>query len=231
MSASKENPTSLLKGHRERLRKRLEHDPLSVADYEILELLLGLAITRKDTKLLALELMNRFGTFRSVLDARQDELEQVTGFGSSLIALWRLVREIMARHAASPLQEREIMASPESVAEVARKRLAHLSSEESWLALVDAQNKLIYWGRLRQGGISSIAIQPRDILETALLHKASGIILVHNHPGGSPYPSRSDLDLTSQLEKLAPHLGLRLLDHVIVTAGDCYSISLKKLLR
>lgn len=209
----------------------MEQDPLTVADYEVLELLLGLSLLRKDTKQLAKDLLEKFGTFRSVIDARADELAQVDGFGPGLMALWRLIREIMARHAASPLQEREVLASPEAVAEMARKRLANLSFEESWLALVDAQNKLIYWSRLRQGSISSIAIQPRDILETALLHKASGIILVHNHPGGSPYPSRSDINLTRELEDLAPHLGLRLLDHVIVTAGDCYSISQKKLLR
>lgn len=226
----KEDASALLKGHRERLRERVRRDPSAVADYEILELLLGLALVRKDTKLLARDLIARFRNIRGVLDARPDELLSVPGFGPSLASLWRLMRELMARYVASPVMEREVLASPEAVSAMGKQRLGHLANEESWLALVDAQNRLISWERLRHGGISSVSIQPRDVLEAALLHKASGIILVHNHPGGNPSPSRADLEMTVELEKLAPHLGLRFLDHVIVTAGDCYSICQGKLL-
>ncbi|MBD5608347.1 MAG: DNA repair protein RadC [Desulfovibrio sp.] len=226
-----DNKTELLKGHRERLRKRLERDPLSLADYEIMELLLGLAIPRRDTKLLAMELLNRFRSLRGALDAKPEELSDISGFGPGSLSLWKLIREIMARYSSAPLEEKEVLATPQAVAAMARPRIGNLSEEESWIALVDAQNRLIYWERLRRGGISSVAIQPRDVLEIAILRKASGIILIHNHPGGSPYPSRSDLVLTEEIENLAPRLGLRLLDHVIVTAGDCYSIREKKLLR
>lgn len=223
--------TTVLSGHRKRLRARLENDPQGVADYEVMELLLGLALTRKDTKILAHTLLNAFGSIRGALDAREDELEQIDGFGPSLLSLWRLIREIMARYALSPLRKREVMASPEAVAAAARQRLGNLSHEESWLALVDAQNRLISWERLRTGSISSIALQPRDVLETALKRKASGMILIHNHPGGNPVPSRADLDLTAEIQKLAPHLGLRLLDHVIVTSSECYSIAQKSIIR
>lgn len=215
----------LQKGHRSRLRERLELEPQAVADSEIMELLLGLALTRKDTKPLAKELIRRFGGLRGALDARPDELAQVPGFGPGLLALWRLVREIMARYELAPLLRREVLASPEDVARIARRRLGNLPHEESWLALVDARNHLVSWERLRRGGISSISVQPRDVLETALVRKASGIILVHNHPGGSNSPSAEDLALTRQLEDLAPQLGLRLLDHIIITSGDCYSIA------
>lgn len=215
----------LLRGHRKRLRARLECEPQAVSDSEVLELLLGLAITRRDTKALAHALLRHFGNIRAVLDARSDELEQIEGFGPGLMALWRLLREMMARYAVAPLVAREVLASPEAVASVARQRLGNLSHEESWLALVDTQNHLISWERLRRGGINCIAIQPRDVLELALLRKASGIVLIHNHPGGCSSPSRADLDLTKEIQNLAPSLGLRLLDHVIVTSGDCYSIA------
>ncbi len=218
-------------GHRARLRARLEREPLTVEDYELMELILGLSITRRDTKPLAKELLARFGSIRGALDARPDELCQIKGFGPGLFALWRLLREFLARYAASPLRERAVMASPEAVAQMARIRLGNLAHEESWLVLVDSQNRLILWERLRRGGISSVAIQPRDVLEMALLHKASGIILVHNHPGGNPSPSKADIDLTEELQNLAPRLGLRLLDHVIVTSGDSWSISQRKILR
>lgn len=218
-------------GHRERLRKKLEADPLALGDQEIMELFLGLSILRRDTKPPAREVLARFGSIRGFLDARPDEVEQVPGFGSGLLSLWRLMREVLARYAAAPLLRREVLATPDAVAAVARQRLAGCPHEESWLALVDSQNRLIAWERLRTGDIDSIAIEPADVFQAALVRKASGIILVHNHPGGNPHPSKADLRLTQNLVELAPKLHLRFLDHVIVTEGDCYSISQSKILR
>lgn len=223
--------SAAVKGHRARIRSRLKIEPLSVADYEVMELLLGLSITRKDTKILAKELLARFGSFRGALDARPDELEQVPGFGEGLSNLWCLIREIMARYHASPILERQALCTPQAVALMAKSRLGNKPNEECWLALVDAQNQLISWERIRAGSISSINLEPRDILERALKHKASGIILVHNHPGGSALPSRADRELTNEVSDLAERLSLRLLDHVIVTTGDCYSIKLNKVLQ
>lgn len=217
-------------GHRKRLRDRLERHPEALADYEVMELFLGLSLVRKDTKPLAKTLLARFGGMRGVLDARPEELAQVPGFGPGLLSLWRLIREIMSRYALAPFLQRETLCTLDAVVAIARQRLGNMGQEESWLALVDARNHLISWERLRRGSVSSVAINPRDVLEAALLRKASGMVLVHNHPGGSPTPSRADLDLTRQIEQLAPALGLRLLDHVIVTAGDCYSIAASKLI-
>lgn len=225
---SQSNPAA---GHRGRLRKRLEQDPLSLSDQEILELFLGLALLRRDTKPLARDVLARFGSIRGFLDARPDEVARMPGFGSGLLGLWRLAREVLARYAAAPMQMRAVLASPQAVAEVARQRLAGNPVEEAWLALVDSQNRLISWERLASGNIDSISLLPADVLQAALIRKASGIILVHNHPGGNPSPSRADEDLTRELLNLAPHLHLRFLDHVIVTDGDCYSITQRKILR
>lgn len=111
MSAKTVSTTSPHSGHRARVRERLEREPLAVADYEVLELLLGYGLTRKDTKPLAKELLRRFGSIRGALDARPDELLQVPGFGPGLMALWRILREVLARHATSAVRKREIMAT------------------------------------------------------------------------------------------------------------------------
>ncbi|MDO5484280.1 MAG: DNA repair protein RadC [Desulfovibrionaceae bacterium] len=225
MDAKSVSPLPAHSGHRARLRERLALEPLAVADYEVLELLLGYGLPRRDTKPLAKELLHRFGSIRGVLDARPDELAQTPGFGPGLLALWRLLREVLARHAASPVRQREVIATPEAVARMAQSRLAGCPHEECWLALVDNRNGLIAWERLARGDLAGVRLQPRDVLETALLRKAGGIILVHNHPGGSADPSQADVLLTDELQRLAPCMGLRFLDHVIVTEGDCYSIT------
>lgn len=230
MPASSETFPPVHDGHRARLRERLAREPQAVADYEVLELLLGYGLRRKDTKPLAKEMLRRFGSIRGVVDAQPVELLQVPGFGPGLLAFWQVLREVLARRASSPLWQREVLATPEAVAHMARERLVSCPHEESWIALVDAQNRLIAWERLSRGSVSTVTVQPREVLEAALARKASGIILVHNHPGGDAHPSQSDLALTAKLQHIAPHLGLRFLDHVIVTDGDCYSITQCKVL-
>ncbi|MBO4301522.1 MAG: RadC family protein [Desulfovibrio sp.] len=216
-------PASYL-GHRVRLRQRLEQAPDAVADYEVLELLLGYCLTRKDTKPLAKELLRRFGGMRGVLDARPDELMQVSGFGPGLLAFWRLLRELRARYEGAAVFQREVLASPQAVARMAQARLGGNPHEECWLALLDGGNRLIAWQKLRKGGVVGVSISSRDVLEVALAHKASGFILVHNHPGGNAEPSPQDTQVTEELKRLASHMDLRFLDHVIVTDADCYSM-------
>ena len=186
MTAKPNSPAPICLGHRDRLRQRLEIEPTAVADYEVLELLLGYGLTRKDTKPLAKELIQRFGSIRGALDARPEELLEVSGFGPGLMALWRVLGETRARYAAAEVRQREVLATPEAVARMAQARLGTSPHEECWLALVDRRNRLMAWDRLRRGGIAEVAIYPRDVLEAALLRKASGIILVHNHPGAIP---------------------------------------------
>lgn len=107
-----------------------------MADYEVLELLLGYGLTRKDTKPLAKELIQKFGSIRGALDARPEELLQVPGFGPGLLALWRVLGETRARYAAAELRQKEVLATPEAVARMAQARLGTSPHEECWLALV-----------------------------------------------------------------------------------------------
>lgn len=211
-------------GHRERLRERLENAPDKLRDYEILELLLGKVLTRKDTKPLAKELLFRFQSIRGVLDAKPAELRSVPGFGPALVSFWQLLRELLARHAESPVRLREVMSSPEAVAAMARSRLAGHEHEETWVAYVDTQNRLIAWEQNSKGSIDQASIYPRDIIERALLLKASGFILVHNHPGGSSKPSGADLQITDHIKRSAQTMSLRFLDHIIVTDSEHFSL-------
>ena len=211
-------------GHRQRLRKRFLRAPHEAEEYEVLELLLGYGLIRKDTKPLAKELLRRFGSLRGVLDARPDELEQVPDFGPGLSAFWQILRECMSRHAETAVRQREVLATPEAVAAMARVRLTGCPHEECWVALVDRQNRCLSWERLLRGALDNVPVTPRDVLELALQRKACGVIVVHNHPGGKAQASASDLALTQELARLAPGMGVRFVDHVIVTEEHCLSL-------
>lgn len=211
-------------GHRERLRERLKTASSSLADYEVLELLLGHVLLRRDTKPLAKELLARFGSMRGVLDARMQELTAVPGFGPALEAYWILLREVAARYVASPFRQRMELCSPEAVARMARIRLAANSHEEFWVAFLDTRNHLLAWEMASKGSVHTEPLYPRDVMARALALKAASLILVHNHPGGSPTPSGADIDLTHKVKAAGEALGIRLTDHIIVTDGMCYSL-------
>ncbi len=211
-------------GHRKRLKARFLHDPEHLQDYELLEILLGYALTRKDTKPLAKTLLARFGSLQAVLIARKEELEQVPGFGEGTWTLWQVFRECMARSLASELLTKEELASPEIIAKVAKQRLRGVSDEECWIALLDVGLRCLGWEKLMQGNLDTIPITPRDVVSRVLLRKAHGFILVHNHPGGSINPSRADLVLTEQLRQLSTLMGISFIEHIIITEKKCRSI-------
>lgn len=217
-------------GHRARLKKRVYNDPSVIEDYELLELLLGYALIRQDTKPLAKKLLKQFGSIRGVFDALPAELEIIPQFGEGLSTYWKLLREIFTRYVEMPVRKKIQLCTPENVAEIAKMRLAGCPHEELWIATVDTQNRLISWERLTKGTIDSSPLYPREIIEIVLKRKASGFILIHNHPGGLAKASNVDLEITRHLEQIAQSMSLRLIDHIIVTEKNCYSIRKEGLL-
>lgn len=209
-------------GHRQRLRERLNRNPGDLADYELLELLLTYILPRKDTKPLAKALLQRFGSLADVLTLAPEKLTQVPGLGDAAMTFWTLWQECQIRRSSRPLARKDKFTSPEQVGEMVCARLGHLSKEEFWILLVDNQNRLIAFEPIASGTVDQTAAYPREILETALKQHASGLILVHNHPGGDPNPSPHDRKLTETIASLSKELGIRLLDHLIVT-GNTFS--------
>ncbi len=218
-----ESPAPHYLGHRQRLRERLLAEPKVLADYELLELLLGQVLPRRDTKPLAKALLARFGTLREAMNARADALRELPGFGEGLLGHWELLRELFARLGEAPVRERQVFSGPEVVAEAARARIGHLGVEEFWVALVDNKNRLVAWERVGRGTVDETPMYPREVLALALKHQASGVILAHNHPGGDPSPSVQDRELTRRMVRAAQELGLRVLDHVIVAEARHFS--------
>ncbi|MFO7803684.1 MAG: DNA repair protein RadC [Desulfovermiculus sp.] len=210
-------------GHRKRLKERFRQDHSSLADYELLELLLGYALPRRDTKPLAKELLQRFGSLKGVFTARAEELREIEGFGPGLELFWGVWQEFGARLQEAPLRTRETLCTPEAVADMACSRLGHEPVESFWAAMVDNKNRLISFVQVSQGTVDQAAVYSREVLALALKWQASGIILVHNHPGGDPTPSMQDKDLTYRVQKAAQEVGLRILDHLVVAEDRYYS--------
>ncbi|WP_077072378.1 JAB domain-containing protein [Mailhella massiliensis] len=215
--------SALRSGHRKRLRERFLAEPSALPDYELLELALGCVYLRRDNKILAKRLLQRFDGFGALLRASADELAQVEGCGPAVDSFLAVLREIIARASQSNVQRKRPVTLPDLV-EMGRLRLGHCVVEEVWIALLDKQNRLLMFKKIRHGSLNHVALEPLEVVELMVRHHASSIVLMHNHPGGAYMPSQEDKALTGRIALALRHLGLLLHDHVIITSEASYSM-------
>ena len=210
--------------HRQRLRERFQKaGSEGMHDYELLELLLTFSIPRRDVKPVSKKLINTFGSLSGVLDADQSELEKLSGVGSMSASLIRLVKELYTNYLVENMKKHDALSSPEAVINFSRVKLSGLLNEAFMVIYINVKNEVIDYALLQEGTLDNVAVYPRRIVETALSHHASGVILVHNHPSGNPMPSKEDKMLTKEIVDAAFALDIRVLDHLIVGKEGYFS--------
>jgi len=204
-------------GHRARLRDRfLEGGGAGMPEYELLELLLILAIPRRDVKPLSKELIAHFGSYSAVLSAEVDALRSVKGLGETAVAAIKSVQASALYLARAEAQQKTILTNWKAVTGYLQGAMAHLPREQFRLLFLDKKNALIVDEALSDGTIDQTAVYPREILKRALACDASAIILVHNHPSGDPTPSRMDVEMTKEVAAACAKVGIQVHDHIIV---------------
>jgi len=213
-------------GHRQRLRKRfIDGGPAAVADYELLELILFLAIPRQDTKPLAKALIERFGGFAEAVSASPSALAQVKGMGEAAIVALKTVAAGAERLAREEASAHPALSSFQAVVDYCRIAMARRPVEQFRLLFLDKQNVLIRDEVQGEGTIDQTPAYPREVVRRALELGATAVILAHNHPSGDPTPSKADVTLTKAIARAGEAVGVQILDHVIV--GRKGHVSLK----
>jgi DNA repair protein RadC len=204
-------------GHRERLRERFRKAGAdSLAEYELLELVLFRAMPRRDVKPLAKALIARFGSFAEVVSARPERLQEIDGLGEAAIAELKIIEAAARRFAKSSIEKRPSLSSFTAVVDYCRTAMAFLDREEFRILFLDKKNHLLADEVLGTGTIDHAPVYPREIMRRALELGACAIILVHNHPSGDPQPSTEDIHLTHQIIAVGKPLNVMVHDHLIV---------------
>lgn len=220
-------------GHRQRLRERFLKSGLEgFASHEIVELLLTLAIPRRDVKQAAKALLARFGSLRGILDAPLLELRQVRGIGQVTPVALRIIRETANLYLQQRAEAQASLATPEALYDFWRSRLGGLPNEVFQVAYLDTAYKLLRDGveTLEEGTLDRATVYPRRVMETAVRRGAGALVFAHNHPNGNVKPSEQDKTLTRALVLAAETLQIKVLDHVIVSKDDVFSFRRKGLL-
>lgn len=169
-------------GHRQRLRQRfLEGGGEALPDYELLEMILFLAIPRQDTKPLAKQLLARFGGFAAVLNADIATLTEIDGVKENTATTLKLFEAAARRLAKTEIFDRPVIGSWEKLVDYCRVNLAHLPRERLHLLFLDRRNAVIAGETQGVGTVDHAPIYPREVARRALELNATAVIMVHNH--------------------------------------------------
>lgn len=204
-------------GHRARLKTRFrEKGANSLAEYELLELLLFRSIPRRDTKPLAKRLISEFGSFAEVISAPPKRLAEIKGLGESTITDLQIVKASAEALVKGNVRERPLLDSWASVIDYCRTAMAFQEREQFRILFLDKKNQLIRDEVQQVGTVDHTPVYPREVVRRALELSATAIILVHNHPSGDPTPSRADVEMTKNINEIATSLGITVHDHIII---------------
>jgi DNA repair protein RadC len=224
----KHNPNT---GHRERLRQRfLKHGLVSFQDYEVLELLLLYVSRQKDMKPVAKKLIEKFGSFNSVLDVPYNELKVIDGIGDASTTLIHFIKQASTRYLD---QKSRLSTTPQDLSDIIgayRLKLGTLTYEQFELICLNSNFVIVSEDIIAEGTIDQATVYPRKVIELAIKHGATTLIFVHNHPSGDLTPSEMDKLITKNLILAARTVGVNVYDHLIVSSKGYSSFREQSLL-
>jgi DNA repair protein RadC len=134
------------------------------------------------------------------------------------------IRAVLTRYLEQQAQRAQAISSPEDVADFVRLAIGANQRECLMLLCMNAANRLIHHEILVEGTVDQAPVYPREILKPALIHNATAMILVHNHPSGRAIPSEQDYNMTDRITSLASEFNIVLHDHLIVCPSQAFSI-------
>jgi len=145
------------------------------------------------------------------------------GIGDRSVNLFKLIKEIAALYLKQKAKEKPQIACTSELFDFCQTAMGGKKDEEFCVIYLDAQNQIIEFETIQKGVVNQAVVYPRKVLEKALKHKASAIILVHNHPSGHVRPSDADIRLTRVLQDAARVMDIVLHDHLIVGENRFFS--------
>lgn len=211
--------------------KLMSRGASALADAELLALLLRTGVAGKNVLQLAQQLLERFGGLSGLLHTGADDLKTVKGMGGSakrseLIAVLELARRAMGER----LKERTVFDSPGAVKQYLQLHIGSRPYEVFAVVFLDVQHRMIALEEMFRGTLTQTSVYPREVVTRAIHHQAAAVVLAHNHPSGNIEPSRADESLTQTLRAALALVDVRVLDHIIVSPGQSFSMAEQGLL-
>ncbi|QPA30230.1 RadC family protein [Thermaerobacillus caldiproteolyticus] len=210
-----------------RPRERLVmNGPESLADHELLAILLRTGTKEESALQLAHRLLHHFEGLRQLKDATIEEMTSLKGIGTAKAIQILAALELGRRISRLSYHGRYVIRSPEDGAKYVMNDMRFLSQEHFVAIYLNTKNQVIHRKTVFIGSLNASIVHPREVFKEAIKRSAASIICAHNHPSGDPTPSREDLEVTKRLVECGRMIGIEVLDHLII--GDQKFISLKE---
>lgn len=217
--------------HRAGMRARLLNaGPEALADREMLEVVLFSALPRRDTKPITRALLARFGSFAAAIAAPLNDLRSIDGLGEAGAAALKLVHAAALRLLRAEIMDGPVLSNWERLIEYLNAVLAREKIEQFRVLFLDSCNRLLADETQSRGTVNHTPVYPSEVVKRAIELNATGMILVHNHPSGDPFPSDADVAMTANMNSAAVAFSVMLHDHIIVGNGRCFSFRERGLL-
>src|SRR5690606_12041231 len=153
------------------------------------------------------------------------QLMQFKGIGEAKAVTIAAALEIGRRRRGEKRQKITKINSSRSAFDLLQPLMGELPHEEFWIVYLNNSNKVIHTAQLSKGGITGTLVDVRLVLKRALELSAVALILAHNHPSGTLRPSAADKQITRKLQHAAEALDIKVLDHLIITQKDYFSLA------
>ena len=219
------NVKNLHEGHRQRLKNRfLESGLDDFQPHNILELLLFYSIPRKDTNDIGHELIEKFGSLSAVFDANVEDLVQVDYITENSATLIKLIPALSRAY----LIDKNSHIKQFSNIEYIKKFLLGLfhgeKTEKVYVFFLSNGFDLLGYEKVHDGSVNSSSLDARRVIELVFKYNASMIMIAHNHPNGTAFPSMEDITTTGQLSTIFAPFSVPIVEHFIVNEVDCYPL-------
>ena len=208
-------------GHRKRLMERL--DSGKVLTHEELEMLLFYALPRKNTNGLAHKLIAEFGSVRAVFGASVQSLSKVEGVGLHVAAFLSLIGKLLENVYILPYSDYEGYYETSRFIPYIKNKMAIEKKEVLEVYSLNNDGEVVRCRRIEGENVMQVSALPREISHAFYDTRVKGILLVHNHPYGSGFPSDEDDFATSKCQILCSSNNIILCDHLVVGSDGVYS--------
>ena len=208
----------------ERPRERLvKFGEQALSAQELLQLILGRGIAGESVAVTAQKLLTQFGSLQKLSEASIEELSSVKGIGLAKAAQIKATFEIGHRLSTQTASYKsKELTNPEKVFKFMRSKIKDYKKERLYAIALNTRGWTV--NEISVGALDSSMAHPREAFSEAIKSNASSVIFVHNHPSGNTEPSEEDVKLTKRLMKAGELLGIKVLDHIIITTRDFRSI-------
>lgn len=190
----------------------------ALTDVELVSLLLPSAGGEESIHT-AQRLLDGAGSLAALTHIPLRQLRQMEGLGIDRAMRLAAAAELGRRALLAEGGEQTVICSSNDVVSLFTPLLSTLDHEEMWVLYLSSSNRIIERRQIALGGTSQLIADCKLIVRHALNLVASGLIVVHNHPSGTPSPSREDELFTQRLKDAAALFDINLLDHIIIARG------------